>query len=104
MHIRGQLDDGIRVGNGGFRYRVDDRGQGVRGLDREIHHAGAGCRAVGDGDLDAHTSRRQRTGVERKLPSARVDTCTWSVFWATAETRVSGSPSGSLKLLSALAV
>ena len=61
MHIRGQLDDGIRVGNGGFRYRVDDRGQGVR-------------------------------------------TCTWSVFWATAETRVSGSPSGSLKLLSALAV
>ena len=37
-------------------------------------------------------------------PSARVDTCTWSVFWATAETRVSGSPSGSLKLLSALAV
>ena len=67
MHIRGQLDDGIRVGNGGFRYRVDDRGQGVRGLDREIHHAGAGRRAVGDGDLDAHTSRRQRTGVERKL-------------------------------------
>ena len=67
MHVRGQLDDGIRVGNGGFRYRVDDRGQGVRGLDREIHHAGAGRRAVGDGDLDAHASRRQRTGVERKL-------------------------------------
>ncbi len=37
-------------------------------------------------------------------PSARVETLTWSVFRAVADTNVSGSPSGSVKLPNALVV
>ena len=68
MHIRGQLDDGIRVGNGGFRYRVDDRGQGVRGLDRGNTPCPVPVAVPSETVTSTPTRpRRQRTGVERKL-------------------------------------
>ena len=104
MHVRGQLDDGIRVGNGGFRYRVDDRGKVFAGLTEK--YTMPVPVAVPSETVTSTPTRPDASApvLNVSWPSARVDTCTWSVFWATAETRVSGSPSGSLKLLSALAV
>ena len=42
--------------------------------------------------------------LNTSCPSARVETVTWSVFCVVADMRVSGSPSGSEKLPSALVV
>ena len=46
MHIGLELDDGIRIRGGGHGYWIDDRGQGVRRFDGEIHEPGAGGHAV----------------------------------------------------------